>query len=641
MDPQALESEALSAIEASASPAELDDARVRYLGRKSELKQALREVRDRETGMVLNAVRERLEAAAEARETALRAAELEAVFTGPSVDVTLPGERPPRGHLHLITQIRREVEDIFLGLGYEVYDGDEVATVFENFDALTTEPGHPSRSSSDTFYLDESTVLRTHTSPDQIRVMQSRTPPIYMVSLGRCYRRDTPDATHSPTFNQVECLAVDRRHHARRSQGHGAPLLARAVRRERDVRMRTSYFPFTEPSVEFDVSCFLCDGAGCAVCKHSGWIEMGGAGVVDPDVFVNVGYRPRGGARASRSGSGSSGSRCCGTACRTSGSSGRTTSACSGSSDEGPGLLAARVRRVRAAARGARPPARLHELRGRPDRRGSECPTWTANLGNFRVGRVLEAGKHPNADKLQLCVVDVGDGEPRSIVCGAWNFGAGATVAVALPGAAMPDGLVIEKRKLRGEVSEGMILSERELELGRTTRGSWCWRTASSRARRSPTSCPLSEDVLEIETGFNRPDLTSIYGIAREVSALLDVELAPPPGANPAQAGDEPVDVRIDDFEGCPRYVGRLFRDVTIGPSPVWLRARLTAAGMRPISNVVDVTNYVMIGLGSPLHAFDFTKLEDGPDRRPPRRRRRGAAHARRHAPPARSSATS
>lgn len=292
MDAQALESEALSALEAAASAAELDDARVRYLGRKSELKQALRAVRDRETGMALNAVRERLEAASDARDAALRAAELEAVFTAPGVDVTLPGERPRRGHLHLITQIRREVEDIFLGLGYEVYDGDEVATVFENFDALTTEPGHPSRSPSDTFYLDSGTVLRTHTSPDQIRVMQSRRPPIYMVSLGRCYRRDTPDATHSPTFNQVECLAVDRHITLADLKGTVLHFFRALFGPEREVRMRTSYFPFTEPSVEFDVSCFLCGGEGCAVCKHSGWIEMGGAGVVDPDVFVNVGYDP-------------------------------------------------------------------------------------------------------------------------------------------------------------------------------------------------------------------------------------------------------------------------------------------------------------------------------------------------------------
>ena len=243
---------------------------------------------------------------------------------------------------------------------------------------------------------------------------------------------------------------------------------------------------------------------------------------------------------------------------------------------------------------------------------GRGAPDADGNLGNFRVGRVLEADKHPNADKLQLCVVDVGEGEPRSIVCGAWNFGAGATVAVALPGAVMPDGLVIERRKLRGEVSDGMILSERELQLGADHAGIMVLPDGPEPGTPLADVLPVSEQVLEIETGFNRPDLTSIYGIAREVSALLDIELAEPPGRDPKRAGDEAVDVRVDDFEGCPRYLGRLFRDVAVGPSPVWLRARLTDAGMRPISNVVDVTNYVMLGLGSPLHAFDHDKLDGG-----------------------------
>ena len=293
VDLQALETEALAAIAAATDADALDEARVRFLGRKSALKLALREVRDRESGMALNAVRERLEAAVAEREEALRRAELERALSGDAaVDVTLPGEKPPRGHLHLLTQIRREVEDIFLGLGYEVWDGNEVATVWENFDALTTEPGHPSRSRNDTFYLDDDTVLRTHTSPDQIRAMQSRTPPIYMVSIGRCYRRDTPDPTHTPTFNQVECLAVDEHITLADLQGTVLHFFRALFGPEREVRMRTSYFPFTEPSVEFDVSCFLCGGGGCAVCKHSGWIEMGGAGVVDPDVFRNVGYDP-------------------------------------------------------------------------------------------------------------------------------------------------------------------------------------------------------------------------------------------------------------------------------------------------------------------------------------------------------------
>jgi phenylalanyl-tRNA synthetase alpha chain len=292
MEPEALEREAQSAIAAAATAAELDEARVRYLGRKSELKQALRGVRDRETGMALNALRERLEEAIGARQRELEQAQLERVFAQDGLDVTLPGERFPRGRLHLLTQVRREIEDIFLGLGYEVWDGDEVTPVWHSFDALTTDPGHPSRSPNDTFYLDDDTVLRPHTSSDQIRAMESRQPPLYLISPGRCYRRDTPDATHSPTFLQFECLAVDRGITLADLQGTVLHFFRALFGPEREVRMRTSFFPFTEPSVEFDVTCFLCGGAGCAVCKHSGWIEMGGAGVVDPGVYELVGYDP-------------------------------------------------------------------------------------------------------------------------------------------------------------------------------------------------------------------------------------------------------------------------------------------------------------------------------------------------------------
>jgi phenylalanyl-tRNA synthetase beta chain len=230
----------------------------------------------------------------------------------------------------------------------------------------------------------------------------------------------------------------------------------------------------------------------------------------------------------------------------------------------------------------------------------------------FLVGKVLEAGKHPNADRLQLCRVDVGEGDARQIVCGAWNFGAGATVAVALPGAVLPGAdQPLGEAKLRGEVSRGMILSERELELGDDHTGIMVLDDGLEPGTPLEDVLPLGEDVLEMETGFNRPDLTSIYGIAREVAAVTGVELAPPPGRDPERTGDEPVDIRVDDFEGCPRYVGRLFRRATIGPSPLWLKARLLAAGMRPISNVVDVTNYVMLALGSPLHAFDLERLDE------------------------------
>jgi phenylalanyl-tRNA synthetase alpha chain len=291
MDWAAHEAEATTAVGAALSEGELDVARVRYLGRKSELAQALRGVRDRESGMLLNGIRARLEEVVAAREDDLRRLAYEAASDS-GVDVTIPGHPVRRGRLHLLTQIRREIEDIFLGMGYEVWDGAEIASVWENFDALTQPHNHPSRSQFETFYLDDDTVLRTHTSPDQIRAMQSRTPPIYLISPGRVYRRDTPDATHSPTFLQVECLAVDRGITLADLRGTVLHFFRALFGPDREVRMRTSHFPFTEPSVEFDVTCFICGGAGCAVCKHSGWIEMGGAGWVNPDVFRNVGIDP-------------------------------------------------------------------------------------------------------------------------------------------------------------------------------------------------------------------------------------------------------------------------------------------------------------------------------------------------------------
>jgi phenylalanyl-tRNA synthetase beta chain len=241
------------------------------------------------------------------------------------------------------------------------------------------------------------------------------------------------------------------------------------------------------------------------------------------------------------------------------------------------------------------------------ERRG--VPDGDGNLGLFRVGRVLEAEKHPNADRLQLCRVDVGEGEARQIVCGAWNFGAGATVAVALPGARLPGGLQLEQRKVRGELSDGMILAEDEVELGTDHSGIMVLPEAEPGTPLSDV-LPLVEDVLLVESTGNRPDLLSVYGVAREVAALYDLPLADmTQGLSLGPVPEGSVGVEIRDFDGCPRYIGRVFRDVAVGQSPVWLRARLANAGMRPISNVVDVTNYAMLALGNPLHAFDLATL--------------------------------
>jgi phenylalanyl-tRNA synthetase beta chain len=243
---------------------------------------------------------------------------------------------------------------------------------------------------------------------------------------------------------------------------------------------------------------------------------------------------------------------------------------------------------------------------------GVERRGVSGDLSLFRVGLVLEADKHPNADRLQLCRVDVGEDRPYQIVCGAWNFGAGAKVAVALPGSTIAGGLTLERRKLRGETSEGMILAEDEIDLGTDHSGIMVLDDALEPGTPLADVLPLVEDVLDVEPTGNRPDLQSVYGIAREVAALFGGELLPLDLTEPARDGDENVDVTIDDYSGCPRYVGRLFRDVTIGESPVWLKARLRAAGVRAISNVVDVTNYVMLAVGNPLHAFDYETLHGG-----------------------------
>jgi len=292
VDPQALQKQALDEVAAAATLVALDDARVRYLGRKSELKLALREVRDRESGMALNAAREAIERAVEARQAELERAELDRTIAEDRVDVTMPGARHRRGHLHLVTQVRREVEDVFVGMGYEVFDGREVETTRYLFDALNMSPNHPTRSPLHTFYVGEDTVLRSETSPSQIHAMEAKPPPVYVVSLGRCYRRDTPDATHYPIFHQVEGLVVDRGITLADLKGTLRTLLRQLFGSEREAKFVTHFFPFTEPSVEVLVSCFKCNGAGCPMCRHSGWIEIGGSGMVDPNVLRFVGYDP-------------------------------------------------------------------------------------------------------------------------------------------------------------------------------------------------------------------------------------------------------------------------------------------------------------------------------------------------------------
>jgi len=292
VDWAAYETDATRAIDAAGADGELDAARVRYLGRRSELAQALRGVRDRDTGMLLNGIRSRLEESVEARARTLADEELDRRLREETVDVTLPGEPLPLGHLHPITQVRRIVEDAFLGLGYEIRDDREVETTEYNFDKLAFAPTHPARSHRSTLFFDDGRLLRTETSPSQILALEERPPPIYMVSIGRVYRRDAIDATHFPIFHQFEGLAVDRGITLADLKGTLLHVMRALYGPDRRVRFRTHFFPFTEPSMEPDVSCGVCGGTGCRTCEFSGWLEMGGSGMVDPRVFENVGLDP-------------------------------------------------------------------------------------------------------------------------------------------------------------------------------------------------------------------------------------------------------------------------------------------------------------------------------------------------------------
>jgi phenylalanyl-tRNA synthetase alpha chain len=301
-----LRSEAEAAVGAAGSAAELEELRVRYLGRKSELTAALRSIGELppeqrgQVGKQANEVRQALEALLEQRTAELEASELDRRLTGDRLDVTLPGDPPvPVGHLHLVSQIRRRMEDVCIGLGFSVVEGPEVEYDYYNFTALNHPPEHPARLPQDTFYLAEHVLLRTHTSPMQVRAMELQEPPIYIVVPGRVYRPDTPDATHVPMFHQLEGLAIDEDLTLADLQGTLLAFARQMFGEDTEVRLRPGYFPFTEPSVEVDVSCFRCGGTGflsperCPTCKGEGWIEILGSGMVDPNVLdyvVGSGY---------------------------------------------------------------------------------------------------------------------------------------------------------------------------------------------------------------------------------------------------------------------------------------------------------------------------------------------------------------
>jgi phenylalanyl-tRNA synthetase alpha chain len=277
---------------------ELDDVRVKYLGKKGELTSVLKQLgtlskEERpEVGKVVNEVRGEIEGLLESQKETLKIAELNQRLNDESLDISLPAKASKIGNRHPLTKVLNELEDIFIGLGFNIAEGPEVETVYNNFDALNSPKDHPSRSMSDTFYITEELLLRTQTSPVQIRTMKDKKPPIKIISPGRCFRFDELDATHSPMFHQMEGLVVDKNITMADLKGTLDLIAKRLFGEKTKTKFRPHYFPFTEPSAEVDVTCFKCGGVGCKVCKGSGWIEILGCGMVHPNVLRECGIDP-------------------------------------------------------------------------------------------------------------------------------------------------------------------------------------------------------------------------------------------------------------------------------------------------------------------------------------------------------------
>jgi phenylalanyl-tRNA synthetase alpha chain len=299
-DPAVLTKEALAAIAKARSDSELETIALDYLGRKSgqvsRLLSGIGKMAPAERaalGQAANEAKRAIEAALDARRAELEGARLADIAETEAIDITFPGPPLGRGHIHVLTQVQRQIETVLESLGYQVELGPEVETEWYNFEALNISAGHPARENWDSFYFTPELLLRAHTSPVQIRAMQRiKDPPIYIITPGRCYRRDAPEATRLPYFSQVEGLAVDKGLTVGDMKGTLLYMIQSLYGRERKVRVRPSYFPFTEPSFEFDVTCGICGGTGCRSCRHKGWLEVGGCGMVHPQVLRNGGIDP-------------------------------------------------------------------------------------------------------------------------------------------------------------------------------------------------------------------------------------------------------------------------------------------------------------------------------------------------------------
>ena len=529
--------------------------------------------------------------------------------------MTYPGPAPHLGAVHPVRQVAIEVARYFTRHGFAVVLGPEIETDANNFDALNIPPDHPAREGLDSFYLRPDLLLRTHTSPMQVRSMRAHPAPIAIVVPGKAYRRDAVDARHLYMFHQVEGLMVGRGVHFGHLKGMLVGLMRELFGPAADVRFRPSFFPFTEPSAEVDVKCPTCGGQRRRLPhvrrqrldrdrrQRHGASQRAARGRLRPGRRHRLGVRLRPGADRDEA----------------------------ARHPRHPG-----VRREPARLRGGAglmrvPIMWLRDYAELPADDGAIVARLAAlgfpvdeivtrpELTNVVAGRITKLEKHPNADRLNLCTLDVGDGGSLLIATAATNVAQGQVVPVARIGAKLAGGLEIGPRKMRGIDSAGMLCSAAELGLP----GEWF----EDGIMQLDPSVPIGTDVvahfrlgdpvLEVDVTPNRPDALSVVGLARELAAAFGVPLREPDtavhdGGSDGASGSA-IDARVTiETVDCKRFVFQRVSGLRVRPAPAWLRIRLALAGQRPIDNVVDISNFVMLELGQPLHFFDYARVAGG-----------------------------
>ena len=603
------------------TPQSAEEFRIRFLGKKGAITQLFKlmgnappEERPR-YGKVLNELRNEAEELLKTSQNGSKKAP-----AASKIDLTLPGRKTFKGGRHPLTLTADAICGYFQRLGFEIADGPEIDTDYYCFEALNIPKMHPARDMQDTLYISEEIVLRPHTSPVQIRTMEKGAPPFRIIAPGRVYRRDTPDASHSPFFHQIEGLCVDKKTSMADLKAVMSGFSQALFGSKMGVRFRPSYFPFTEPSAEMDI--WWGDE------KSGRWLEILGCGMVNPRVLEGVNVDPAPSTAVMLLESELTGLPCSSMVSMISECFLRMTCAfCDNSrsskctypesNKDFRKQVAIKMKLLYSWLKDyvdiSANPQELAEILSMLGFEVEDVSILSLDYPGLVVGKVLGKEKHPNADKLSLCKVDIGDAaNPLQIVCGATNVAAGQFVPVATVGTVLPLDFKIRKSKIRGEVSHGMICSQNELGIGSDADGIWVLPGNLTPGEKLSKALNFQSDaILDVFITPNRPDVMSVIGLAREIAAYENKSMHLPKPAISEQGGKTgaAIKVTIDCPDECPRYSARLIRNIKITESPGWLKERLEACGVRPINNVVDVTNYVLLETGHPLHAFDYDLL--------------------------------